>query len=69
MSMRRTFMIFGAVAVCFVAAFVYVGRTGAVDMKQKVDVVLPPGNVSNGWADKPVGSTTGIGFGETGRKP
>jgi hypothetical protein len=64
MSMRRTFLIFGAVAVCFVVAFVIMGRTGTIDMKQKVEVI-PPAAVPHGGAEKPV--TTGKGPGETKR--
>ena len=67
MSIRQAFLIFGAVAFCFVMTYVVMGRSGALDMKQKVDVVLPPGTVPNGWADKPLGSTTGIGPGESRR--
>ncbi|MBR1252268.1 hypothetical protein JQ634_00965 [Bradyrhizobium sp. AUGA SZCCT0240] len=64
--MKRMFLIFGAGAVCFAAAFVVVGRTGAIDMKQKAEVT-PSGAVPNGRAEKPIVNTTGIGPGETKR--
>ena len=63
--MKRAFLIFGALAVCFVLAFALMGRTGAIDMKQKVEVI-PPGAVPHGGTEEPIG-TTGIGPGANQR--
>jgi len=58
--MNRTFAVFAAVAVAFVAIVVGLGRTGAIDIEQPV-AAFPAGAVPHGGAERPIfEQTTGI---------